>query len=75
MQTGCVGGGKTVGDPPADPTLEDGHWVHDSRGGSKQQTPTGGSGPGGSMPRRDKGDGEGPSPQWRGGELWLAQHW
>jgi len=33
MQTYCVGGEKTVGDPPADPSPKNGHLVHDGRGG------------------------------------------
>ena len=39
MQTGCVGGGKTVRDPPRDPMPKDGHWVHDSLGGAPNGRP------------------------------------
>ena len=42
VQTCCVGGGKTVGDPSADPSPKGGHQVHDgSGGGSRLQTHTG----------------------------------
>jgi len=39
VQTSRVGGGKTVGDPPTDPTPKDGHWVHDGWGGAPNSRP------------------------------------
>ena len=39
MQTCCVGGGKTVGDPLTDPAPEHGHRAHDGRGEAPNSRP------------------------------------
>jgi len=39
MQTRCVGGDKTIGDPPTDPSPKDWHWVQDGRGGFQTVEP------------------------------------
>jgi len=39
MQTCCVGGGKTISDPPAEPMPKNRHWVHDGRGGFQTADP------------------------------------
>jgi len=39
MQTSCVGGEKTVSDPPTDPSPKDGHRVQDGRRGVPDSGP------------------------------------
>ena len=67
MQTYCVGGEKTIGDPPTDPSPKDGHRVQDGRGGSIPQIRTGEWEPRASVLEIDKGGEGGRYPGGRGG--------